>query len=108
MSEAAEARIGVIQPFSLRRFKQPGTRFVQRQPDAETGPLPDPALQFNAPSVLANNALDDHQSQAGSLFFGSVKWLEDALELFGRDAPARIRDAQPNAIAAFLSLLRQG
>ena len=83
----------MVLAFSLPRFQQPGPRLVQWEPDAEARPLPHAALHFNPASVLADDALNDHQSQAGALLFGRIKRLEDALDLFGRDAAAGIRDA---------------
>src|ERR1700677_1975938 len=74
-------------------------RLRQRQPDAEGGPAPYVAFQLHLAVVGANDALHDHQAEAGSLFLGGVKRLENPVDLFLRDAASSIRHAYPNAVA---------
>src|SRR5207249_326181 len=74
----------------LRGFEQARASLVQRQPNAKDRSLSDPALQLDAPAMLAHDPLHDHQTQPGSFLFRRVEGLEDALDLFGWNAAAGI------------------
>ena len=92
---------------SGRRLEQARFAFVQREPNAERGPPPYLALDFDMPTVRPDDALDDHQTQAGAFFFGGEERLKDTIDLFLRNAAAGVRHAEPNAIGAFAGLKRQ-
>ena len=68
---------------------------MQRQPDAERRAAADVAFQFDPPVVRADNPLDNHQAQAGALFLGRVKRLEDAVDLLLRNAAAGVGSRSP-------------
>src|SRR5437773_11181413 len=87
-----------------RGLQEPGLALVQREPNAKAGAAPHLALQVNAATVGADDALDDHQTQAGAFLLGGKKRVEDAVELFLGDAAASVGHADPDAINALAGL----
>jgi hypothetical protein len=71
-------------------FQQAGLALVQGEPDSEHGAGSGVVFQFNAPAVLPDNPLDNHQSQAGPFFLGREKRLKNMVDLLLGDA-ARCR-----------------
>ena len=61
-------------------------------------PRPDVAFQFNPAAVRAHDALHNHQAEAGAFFLGRVKRLENAVDLFLRNAAAGVGHAHPDAV----------
>jgi hypothetical protein len=60
--------------------------FSQRQPDAKGCPLPHVALQLDAPTVIAHDALHNHQAQAAAFFLRGVERFKDAVDCLTRRA----------------------
>ncbi len=71
--------------------------FVQWEPDAEFGAVADIAFHFDTPAVLADDALDDHQSEAAAFFLGRVKRFENVIDLFLCDSATGVGNTEPNA-----------
>ena len=80
---------------------------MQRQPDAERRAPAGVAFQFDPAAVRADDALHNHQTQSGALFFGREKRLKNAVDLFLRNAAAGVGHAHPDAVRAFAGLQRQ-
>ena len=91
-----------------RRFQEARPALVERQPDAKAGPASDLALELNAAAMGADDALNDHQAQAGAFLLGGEKGVEDAVELFLGDAAAGVGHADPDAVSAFTRLEGEG
>src|SRR6266851_6071584 len=81
-----------------RRFEQPRLFLLEGKPDAESSATAKLAFEVDSTAMGTNNALDDHQTQAGAFLFGCVKWFENAVELFLRDPAPGIGDTYPNTI----------
>ena len=48
--------------------------------------------------VVFDDASAERQAQAGTVGFCRVEWLEDVLQLIGRDAGAGVTDVQLHAL----------
>src|SRR4051794_36700523 len=76
--------------------QEPCLAILTWQPNAKGGSLVHTALEFNPAAMFAHNPLHDHETEAGPLFFRGVEWFKNAVNLVFGDAPAGIRDPEPN------------
>src|SRR5664280_2585641 len=89
-------------------IQQPGPGFMQWQPDPEGRAPAQVALKLDPSAMGSDDALHDHQAQAGAFFLRGIERFEDAVDLLLWDASAGIRHADPDAIGTFSRLQREG
>src|SRR5262245_38478450 len=81
---------------------------MQGQPNTKGGSLTDAALEIDPAAMGSNNPLNNHQPQAGTLFLGGVKRLEDPINLSFRNSAPRVSNADPDSVGAFPCLEGEG
>src|SRR5437764_9705165 len=68
------------------------------QENGEGRPLIELALNLDGPAVLLNDPPGDRKPKAGALFFCGKERLEQARNVFRRDADAAVCDAQTKVV----------
>jgi len=55
-------------------------------------------LQFDTPTVISNDTLNNHQPEAGALFLCGIEGLEDSADLFLRYPTTCVGDTHPDPL----------
>ena len=63
-------------------------------------PPPVRGLHLDLAAVVGDDAVDDGQAEAGAFAERAAEWLEDGVDVFGRDADALVFDPQHRDAAA--------
>ena len=72
----------------------------ERKPDRHRRSRADAALHLHRAAVLLDDAVDDGEAEARALLLRREEGVEDAREVLGRDAGARVRDGDLDLAAA--------